>query len=63
MGLIGLEEKFVVFNIGVYECWLCGYVYEEVKGDVFYFVVVGIYFCDFLEDWLCFICGVVKLYY
>ena len=45
------------------EKWLCvpcGYVYNEVEGDVDSGIAPGTKFEDIPENWVCPICGVSK---
>jgi len=39
-----------------YECSICGYIYDPVKGDPEYDILPGLDFEDLPDDWLCPIC-------
>ena len=41
-----------------YVCDVCGYVYDEAKGDPENGVAPGTKFEDLPEDWVCPLCGV-----
>ena len=43
-----------------YQCTLCGYIYEEEKGDPDNGVVPGTVWDDVPEDWTCPDCGAPK---
>jgi rubredoxin-NAD+ reductase len=43
-----------------YECIVCGYIYDEAKGDPDSGLVAGTKFEDIPEDWSCPECGVTK---
>lgn len=43
-----------------YVCDVCGYVYEEDKGDPDNNIAPGTKFADLPEDWVCPACGVGK---
>ena len=43
-----------------YECTVCGYVYDEEKGDPDNNIQPGTKFEDLAEDWVCPVCGVPK---
>ncbi|KAL3702068.1 hypothetical protein R1sor_020090 [Riccia sorocarpa] len=59
----GLEERFVVKDLGKYECRSCGYVYDTTKGDSNYPVPAGIEFSGLPEDWRCPTCGAAKTFF
>ena len=44
----------------VYECIVCGYIYDEIKGDPEHGVAAGTRWSDVPEDWACPDCGVAK---
>lgn len=43
-----------------WECVICGYIYDEAKGDPENGVAPGTLWADVPEDWLCPDCGVTK---
>lgn len=43
-----------------YVCQVCGYVYEEEKGDPDNGVAAGTKWADVPETWVCPVCGVGK---
>ncbi|HHX54009.1 MAG TPA: rubredoxin [Clostridiales bacterium] len=43
-----------------YVCQICGYVYDEAKGDPDNGIAPGTKFEDIPEDWVCPDCGVGK---
>ena len=43
-----------------FECTVCGYVYDPVKGDPDSGVAPGTKFEDIPADWVCPECGVTK---
>lgn len=43
-----------------YVCSVCGYIYDEVEGDVDNGVAAGTKFEDIPEEWVCPLCGVGK---
>jgi rubredoxin len=40
-----------------YKCTICGYVYDEEKGDPENNIQAGTRFENLPEDWICPICG------
>ncbi|MCA1915923.1 rubredoxin [Methanospirillum hungatei] len=40
----------------LYECSICGYVYDPAKGDPDNGIEPGTSFADLPDDWLCPIC-------
>lgn len=44
----------------VYECIVCGYVYDEAQGDLEHGVAAGTRWEDVPADWACPECGVAK---
>ncbi len=44
----------------MYECEVCGYVYDPAEGDSENEVAKGTAFEDIPEDWACPMCGVDK---
>ena len=40
-----------------YECVLCGYIYDPLKGDPDSGIAPGTAFKDLPEDWVCPECG------
>ncbi len=43
-----------------YECIVCGWVYDEEKGDPDSGVAAGTKWDDLPEDWVCPMCGASK---
>jgi rubredoxin len=43
-----------------WECMVCGYVYDPVKGDPDHGVAPGTKFEDIPDSWVCPECGVTK---
>ncbi len=43
-----------------WECIICGYIYDEEKGDPEHGVAPGTLWDDVPDDWLCPDCGVTK---
>lgn len=43
-----------------YECTACGYIYDEVLGDVDGGLAPGTLFADIPDTWVCPVCGVGK---
>jgi rubredoxin len=43
-----------------YECTVCGYIYDEAKGDPDNNVNVGTKWADLADDWVCPVCGATK---
>ncbi|MCX8176516.1 MAG: rubredoxin [Candidatus Bathyarchaeota archaeon] len=43
-----------------YRCTICGYVYDEEKGDPENKIPKGTKFEDLPEDWYCPVCGASK---
>lgn len=43
-----------------WECMVCGYVYDPVKGDIDNDIPSGTLFEDLPDDWTCPECGVSK---
>ena len=41
-------------------CTVCGWVYDEAKGDPDYDLAPGVPFADLPEDFVCPLCGVGK---
>lgn len=55
------QEKKPTANQGKqYKCSVCGYVYDEGKGDHKHGIAEGTKFEDLPEDWTCPVCGVEK---
>ena len=46
--------------MGKWVCTVCGYVYDETKGDPDSGIAPGTKFEDIPDDWVCPICGVSK---
>ena len=43
-----------------YECIVCGWVYDEDKGDPDSGIAAGTKFADLPDDWVCPMCGASK---
>lgn len=43
-----------------YICTVCGYIYDEEKGDEDGGIAPGTVFKDIPDDWVCPVCGVTK---
>ncbi len=43
-----------------YECLVCGYIYDEEKGDPDGGIPPGTKFQDLPKDWVCPMCGASK---
>lgn len=43
-----------------WRCLICGYIYEEQRGDPAHGVVPGTKFAELPEDWVCPVCGAGK---
>ncbi|TFH04977.1 MAG: rubredoxin [Candidatus Thorarchaeota archaeon] len=43
-----------------YECIVCGWVYDEAKGDPDSGVAAGTKWDDLPDDWVCPMCGAAK---
>lgn len=43
-----------------YECTICGYIYDEAKGDPEHGVPAGTSWDKVPADWVCPLCGVGK---
>ena len=41
-------------------CTVCGWIYDEAKGDSDYDLAPGVAFADLPEDFVCPLCGVGK---
>lgn len=46
-----------------YKCTVCGYIYDEEKGDPENSILVGTKFEDLPENWVCPLCGALKEYF
>lgn len=46
-----------------YECSLCGYLYQPVKGDLLHHVPPCTSFADVLETWECPVCHAPKRFF
>jgi len=44
----------------LYQCKICGYVYDPVEGDPDSGIAPGTAFEDIPDDWKCPVCGVGK---
>ena len=45
-----------VFQMGKWKCKICGYVYDEEKGESLKDTPEGTLFNDLSEDWTCPVC-------
>jgi rubredoxin len=52
-----LEKEY---NMKVYECIVCGFVYDEAKGDPEHGIAAGTRWEDVPQEWNCPDCGVAK---
>jgi rubredoxin len=43
-----------------YQCNVCGYIYDPVKGDPDGGIAPGTAFEDIPDDWVCPVCGAAK---
>ena len=43
-----------------YECTVCGYIYDPVKGDPDNGIEPNTSFDELPEDWVCPVCGAIK---
>jgi rubredoxin---NAD+ reductase len=43
-----------------YECIVCGWIYDEDKGDPDSGIAAGTLFADLPDDWVCPMCGAAK---
>jgi rubredoxin len=46
-----------------YICTVCGYEYDEAKGDSDHGVPAGTKWADLPQDWTCPLCGVAKEFF
>ena len=44
----------------VWVCTVCGWIYDEAKGDPDYDLAPGVPFADLPDDFVCPLCGVGK---
>lgn len=56
-GIEGNEEED---RMAKWECTVCGYIYDEEKGDGDNDIKPGTLFEDLGDDWVCPLCGVGK---
>lgn len=49
--------------MAVYQCTVCGNLYDEDRGEPYCSVPPGTKFEDLPEDYTCAICGVKKIYF
>ncbi len=47
-------------ELRVWECIVCGYVYNEAEGDAEHGIKAGTRWQDIPEDWTCPECGIAK---
>ncbi len=56
--------KFLFFNQGlimkIWQCAMCGYLYDEEKGDAEHGIAPGMPWDEVPEDWSCPDCGIGK---
>jgi rubredoxin len=55
--------RFVVLGgllMKTWVCTVCGWIYDEAKGDSEYDLAPGVAFADLPEDFVCPLCGVGK---
>lgn len=43
-----------------WQCMMCGYVYDEVVGDIAHGIAAGTTWADVPDDWSCPECGSMK---
>ena len=43
-----------------YECIVCGYIYDPIKGDIESGIAAGTSFDELPDDWVCPVCGASK---
>jgi rubredoxin-NAD+ reductase len=53
-------EKIGDTKMAKYECLVCGWVYDEEKGDPDSGVAAGTKWDDLPDDWVCPMCGASK---
>jgi rubredoxin len=49
-------------NLAVYQCTVCGYLYDPVQGDPENGFPAGTAFEDLPSDWVCPLCGAKRNY-
>jgi rubredoxin len=47
-------------SMAKYECTVCGYIYDEDKGDPDEGIAPGTKFDSLPDDWVCPVCGAAK---
>jgi len=47
-------------SLQVWECIVCGYIYNEATGDPEHGIAAGTRWSDIPDDWTCPDCGVAK---
>ena len=57
LGYQGSKEAFLM---KVWVCTVCGWIYDEAKGDPDYDLAPGVPFADLPDDFVCPLCGVGK---
>lgn len=55
-----LIEEGKVLDKQLYQCIVCGYIYDPELGDPDSGIVAGTAFEDIPDDWICPVCGVTK---
>ena len=53
-----VELAINIYDMKQYVCKVCGWVYDEAKGDPDSGIAPGTDFEDLPEDWTCPLCGV-----
>ena len=63
-GAAALSEFCIILEEGsfmkTWVCTVCGWIYDEEKGDPDYDLAAGVAFEDLPEDFVCPLCGVGK---
>jgi rubredoxin len=57
-----IEKTYLkeAFSMKVWVCTVCGWIYDEAKGDPDYDLAPGVPFEDLPDDFVCPLCGVGK---
>ena len=56
----GIKSQKEAFLMKVWVCTVCGWIYDEAKGDPDYDLAPGVPFEDLPDDFVCPLCGVGK---
>ena len=56
----GIKSQKEAFLMKVWVCTVCGWIYDEAKGDPDYDLAPGVPFADLPDDFVCPLCGVGK---